>query len=92
MLKMKGNSAFSFSSPKHLVVFTKGERDLTSSVEMVVGGPRLREEKNVPFQKMFPCFDCFSFHGHGAFQQTPLHISTNLLPFKFDSVNKKPKL
>lgn len=59
---------------------------------MVVGGTRLREEINVPFQEMFPCFDCFSFHGRGAFQQTSPHISTNLPPFEFDSVNKKPKL
>lgn len=57
-------------------------------IHLQVGSTKLREGKKVPFPKKIPFLQCFSFHGHAAFQHPSLHVSTNLLPFTPNSVNK----
>lgn len=52
----------------------------------------LGKEKLFLFKRCFPVLTGFRFMATVPFSKPHLHVSTNLLPFKFDSVNKKPKL
>lgn len=53
---------------------------------------KLIKEKSPLTEGVFLVLFCFSVHSYGAFRQISLQFLTNLLSFKFDSVNKKPKL